>query len=137
MKLLHLSLLIVTMLTGFNSFGQKKHNIKFIYYGPETKPVGTILISVEKAEKTIDKPFDAHFGSSVKTDMGTYNAISRFLKEKKYTASTVKPNYVYKVIDSDGFSLTVYPKDCPQFFHDLLYLIEANHLDRSVSKALE
>jgi len=74
----------IVMLFLIRGQSQPLHSIRFIYFGEELKPIGAIIIGVEKVFPLVDKPLDSVFGRSIKTDINTFTIVRNLLKEKKY-----------------------------------------------------
>ena len=104
--------------------GQSLHNIRFVYAGEETHPVGTLSISVEKIIVPKDRRLDSIFGKTVKTDIYSFNLIANYIKESKYLHPPLKKigsssNAVYRIIlvsDSTKDDLYLIESDFPVYF---------------------
>jgi hypothetical protein len=121
MKLQTISFLAVVTIATLNLRAQSVHFVKFIHVGDETKPIGTIVISIGGLVKPTDKPMDDVFGRSVQTDTGTYKALVDIIKSGKYRTPTDKLDTrdFFIIKSSDGFGLDLCWPEYKEFFNDL------------------
>jgi hypothetical protein len=123
-----------------NIYAQKLHTIRFIHGGEELKPVGTLVISVEKKIQPNDKPLDYMYGQCIKTDIKTFDSIRDIVKEKTYITSNPKSlhgsNY-YKIVDSDGSEYFLDDKNFRDFFEDLRNSLKDKDRDIKVIEAFK
>ena len=93
-------IMLILILTCSVAYCQQ-HVIKFIHFGEELKPVGTIVISVEQLIKPTDRPLDWMYGKSIQTDLATFMAIRNYIDTNHYALSqNTNPNH-----DTDGFEI--------------------------------
>ncbi len=129
--LFFLSLIIV-----LNSNGQKVQTIRFIYWGDENQPIGTVLISTGKYVKPLDKSNDAVWGVGVKTDTATFNVTKEFLINNKYTtpdsARLKEFRGYYQIIGSDGTDLFLIEPNITPFSKDFKLTLNEKKVDPAV-----
>jgi hypothetical protein len=135
MKNILLSLLFLTM--AIHGYSEPIHFIKFIYQGDETKPIGTVEISVEKVIKPMDHPGDLYSGRGRKTDIYTFVCIRNYIKTSKFVSVqlNIHSAYYYKIVDSDGLVYYTYDHNVYKFFEGLKALIIEKNLDKNVLTA--
>jgi hypothetical protein len=121
-----------------NTYEQQVPNVRFIHIGEETKPIGTVVISVRGYIKPMDRPLDSIFGRNVKTDEKTFRFIIKFIKSNKYTF--IAPNLPqgttpeYKIIGPNGLKLYFISTE---FFNDLRASLKQQNLDPAVIEVLK
>jgi hypothetical protein len=136
-----LSFLLI--LISFAAYCQQLHSIKFVYFGEELKPRGTLVISVEKLIKPDDKPLDSIFGRGIKTDMNTFITIRNMAQQikAKYsvtdTTIDMDSHYGYAIVDSNGARYTLEDKNVTKFFDDLKAALVAKNEDEAVIEILK
>jgi len=119
--------------------GQSLHIIKFIHQGDETKPVGTLLISVEKKIKPSDRPSDRIFGGGVKTNISAFTYIRALVKSGIYT-SVQRKNLGYdwfKIVDSDRSIYYMPGRNMDKFFNELKATLKTKHMDDNLLEVLK
>ncbi len=127
------------MLSGL-SYGQKLHTLRFIHRGDELRPIGTLMICVEKLVQPSDKVFDDTFGRSAQTDIITFKAIENYIKKEKLPNKFSKlkwKNEYYEIIDSSGKCWFVNEEDIKRFFDKLKLLIKRFEHGSAILKAWE
>ena len=115
-------LFVAAFFAVFSCHGQQIHSIRFIHFGDELQPIGTVVISVEKKLTPNDRPLDSHFGISIKTSMKTFEIIEKLIKQSKFRINNpVDTDYRdnLEIIDSDGFKLYLFSAKYNAFFADL------------------
>jgi hypothetical protein len=132
-------LTFVFLLITINVFGQHLHVIRFIHGGDELKPIGTVVISVEKVVLPTDKPLDPTFGISIKTDIKTFKIIRKLIKREKYTT---KPDEFdnsgfLKIVDSSGFVLLLDWPKYKDFFYDLRSILKKKKNGQDIINAFK
>lgn len=118
-------------------FGQTLHSIRFVHIGEEDKPIGTLVISVEKKVTPSDRITDRYLGKSVKTDIRTFETIINFTEAKKYLFSRKEIESDYHVIVNDKKSLYLKYKNSSTFFEELRAQLRKANCDKAVIEALK
>ena len=113
--------LVVMVTTAFKLHAQSVRFVKFIHGGDETKPIGTVVISVGGLVKATEKPMDDIYGRSIQTDTGTYRALIAVIRNGKHktSANNFDPRDFFIIKTSDGFELDLDWPVYKSFFSDL------------------
>jgi hypothetical protein len=151
---------LVLLISDGTSKAQGVRWIKFIYYGEQLEPHGTLIISVdslispkgmrpdtlfwrrlETQEDTFKAVVNLSFGRGIQTDHNTYNAIAAFIREGKYTFENYRRangfDAGYGIIDSKGGRY--YLPDCnfSPFFHSISERLREEKLDNTLAEAFD
>jgi hypothetical protein len=119
---------------------QSVPNIRIVRVGEETKPVGTLLISVKKQIRPVDRDIDSIFGKGIATDQRTFDRITIFITKNKILVSPPASYGIphkYKFILPDSSIRYVNTKDSQRFFGDFQTFLKSEHLDPEVVKAID
>jgi hypothetical protein len=153
-----ISLLIISCIGK----AQEVHWIKFIYYGKQLRPHGTLVIAVDtlilpiKKSEYPDSTFGWHintrkdssnahinsrFGLGIQTNQNTLNALVAFIQQGKYTfrkyTRTSDFDVGYEVIDSKGPKYFLPDCNFSPFFRAISAQLQEENLDNAVTMAFK
>jgi hypothetical protein len=128
---------------------QPAQNIRFVFGGDEDKPHGTIIISVDRYIKPIDRGrLDAIFGRCIVTNKQTFDSVKQFIRANRLPTPTMdgisdtvlrwgRRGYgYYSILGSDGTVFYLCEQYWPSFFGDLKSKLRNDALDKRVVAAL-
>jgi hypothetical protein len=129
--------LIFPLIVLIYSYQQKVQIIKFIFRGKESKPRGTLLISIGKDILPTDKgEAEIGFGKGVKTDDKTFIFLKEYLKASNFLIRNRNEvndqETVYVIVLPDDLVFYLREKDFSIFFNDLYLILEKENLDPKV-----
>jgi len=132
MKKYILIILLTTIVA--NCYCQQIHSIKFIYEGQTLHPVGIVIISVEKLIKTSRDITSKMYGTSVKTDINTYNCLKQYIETSRLLISQKESMQVdcIKIVISDGHTQYVAKRNYHLFIVNLKSMVINKNLDRNI-----
>jgi hypothetical protein len=120
---------------------QKVRTIRFVYSGEESKPRGTLLISVGKYIRPYDNPVDSLFGLGLKTDEKTFKVIDSFVRTSKdvmlFSRTISDTVSAYNIIGPTGIRCFLPEAKFEAFFSGLREDLQDQQLDKSVAIALK
>jgi hypothetical protein len=136
MKRIALTILLTTLIA--NCYCQQIHSIKFIYDGQTLHPVGIVIISVGKVIKTSRDITNKMYGTSVKTDINTYNCLKQYIETSKLNISEKESLHVdhIRIVISNGITDYVAKRNYYKFYVNLKAIILGKNLDRNVLDAI-
>jgi hypothetical protein len=125
-----------------NLFAQELKTIRFVYSGIETKPHGTLLISVGKLIQPTDKgSSDAVLGRGFVTDQKTFDFLTNYISKNKFTISNKNElghrESFYIIIDAEKKVHYLKQKNFFSFFGNLRSEMKEQGLDSSLREVLE
>ncbi len=135
-KLTCLNIILFTLITNV-IFAQTLHSIRFVHIGEENKPIGTLVISVEKKVTPRDRVTDRYFGKSVKTDLRTFETIIDFTTTSKHLFSRKDHESDYHIIINDKKNRYLNYKNCRSFFAGMRIQLRKAKCDKFVIEAFK
>jgi hypothetical protein len=134
-------LLMLPLIIHLTLYEVNARSLKFIYYGTEVKPHGTLLISPDSLIEPTDAPGHAAFGLGLKTNLQTFRSIEEFVYEKKYTSKfppgKSETGTGYVITDEFGMDFYLPDRNLVSFFSDLTQRLQARNADKVVIEAFK
>ena len=126
---------VIGIIFSLKSEAQNVHLIKIIHAGAELKPVGTLIICVEKLILPQEKRMDSLFGKGVQTDMRTFNIINNYVKKTTYKKNPYPASFdngFFKIVDGDDNIKIIRERDMTEFFGGLKKTLKKKKGDKNV-----
>lgn len=125
--------LALTTFLALAANAQRERVLHFVFAGEETKPHGSLVISVNKYVPPNDQALDFFYGQSLRTDEKTFNFVFAYLEQSRFNYRPSKPEDGYWVRTNMEHFIPL--QSAYAFFDSLGHEIQSRKLDSAVGDA--
>jgi len=121
------------------SHEKKAAFIKFVYFGEELKPQGSLVVSINNQIIPTDKPLDSIYGRGIKTDKRTFDLIEEVIDKALYTSndyrSLGRADAGYIITNAKERKFYLKERNFSAFFKDLSFYLKQKGADDALVEA--